>query len=158
MIIAVSTYSIEGLAGMSGRIVFRLLGDRFGAMHLLVPDLLAQAFGARAYYVVHALAGFYTVAALFGFIYAGVMPLHAVLARENFPMRMMGTVIGRHRDGGQPGHGDGPGGGRLDPRHLRQLRRPLSRGVRPGPGRLRDDVDLPPVSEGKGSAPAPVAA
>ena len=37
---------------------------------------------------------FYTVAALFGFTYAGVMPLFAVIARENFPLRMMGTVIG----------------------------------------------------------------
>ena len=37
---------------------------------------------------------FYAVAAVFGFIYAGIMPLYAVLARENFPLRMMGTVIG----------------------------------------------------------------
>ena len=29
-------------------------------------------------------AAFYAVAALFGFIYAGTMPLYAVLVRENF--------------------------------------------------------------------------
>jgi MFS family permease len=40
------------------------------------------------------LATFYTVAAIFGFIGAGVMPLYSVIARENFPLRMMGTVIG----------------------------------------------------------------
>jgi hypothetical protein len=49
---------------------------------------------------------FYAVAALFGFIYAGTMPLYAVLVRE-IPLRMMGTVIGG-RDGRQPRHGDGP--------------------------------------------------
>jgi hypothetical protein len=47
-----------------------------------------------AYFFVRELAAFYAVAAAFGFIYAGVMPLYAVLARENFPLRMMGTVIG----------------------------------------------------------------
>ena len=43
---------------------------------------------------VRELAMFYAVAALFGFIYAGTMPFNAALARENFPLRMMGTVIG----------------------------------------------------------------
>ncbi|WP_174802555.1 MFS transporter [Martelella limonii] len=91
---AVSIYSIEGLAGLGGRVVFGILGDRLGAKRVLVAGLLAQAFGALAYAFVRELAGFYTVAAIFGFIYAGVMPLYAVLARENFPQRMMGTVIG----------------------------------------------------------------
>ncbi|MBP1853539.1 MFS transporter [Rhizobium halophytocola] len=94
LVAAVSIYSIEGLAGMGGRIAFGLLGDRFGARRVLVLGLLAQAFGALAYVFVHQLVGFYAVAATFGFIYAGVMPLYAVIARENFPQRMMGTVIG----------------------------------------------------------------
>ena len=34
------------------------------------------------------------VAAVFGLIYGGIMPLYAVIAREYFPMRIMGTVIG----------------------------------------------------------------
>ncbi|MGZ6235596.1 MAG: MFS transporter, partial [Vulcanimicrobiaceae bacterium] len=94
MIAAVTIYSVEGLAGMGGRIAFGLLGDRFGARRVLVSGLLAQAFGALAYVFARELAAFYAVAALFGFIYAGTMPLYAVLARENFPLRMMGTVIG----------------------------------------------------------------
>jgi predicted MFS family arabinose efflux permease len=94
LIAAVSIYSVEGLAGMGGRIAFGVLGDRFGAKRVLVLGLLAQAFGALAYFFVRELSAFYVVAAAFGFIYAGVMPLYAVLARENFPLRMMGTVIG----------------------------------------------------------------
>lgn len=91
---AVSIYSLEGLAGMGGRLVFGLLGDRFGAARVLVLALLAQATVVLGYVVARELLSFYTVAALFGFTYAGVMPLFAVIARENFPLRMMGTVIG----------------------------------------------------------------
>ena len=34
------------------------------------------------------------MALVFGMAYGGVMPLYAVLARENFPLRIMGTVFG----------------------------------------------------------------
>jgi MFS family permease len=91
---AVSIYSMEGLAGMGGRLVFGLLGDRFGAARILALGLLAQAVVALGYLQVRQLGSFYAVAALFGFTYAGVMPLFAVIAREHFPLRMMGTVIG----------------------------------------------------------------
>jgi MFS family permease len=113
MIAAVTIYSVEGLAGMGGRIAFGLLGDRFGAKRVLVSGLLAQAFGALAYVFVRELAAFYAVAALFGFIYAGTMPLYAVLARENFPLRMMGTVIGGTAMAGSLGMATGPLAGGL---------------------------------------------
>lgn len=108
LIAAVSIYSVEGLAGLFGRIGFGLLGDRFGAKRVLVLGLLVQAFGALAYVFVRELAGFYAVAALFGFIYAGVMPLYAVLVRENFPLRMLGTVIGGTAMAGSLGMATGP--------------------------------------------------
>ena len=113
MIAAVSIYSVEGLAGMGGRIAFGILGDRFGAKRTLVTGLLLQAFGALAYFFVRDLSAFYAVAALFGFIYAGVMPLYAVLARENFPLRMMGTVIGGTAMAGSLGMATGPLAGGL---------------------------------------------
>jgi MFS family permease len=113
MIAAVTIYSVEGLAGMGGRIAFGLLGDRLGAKRVLVFGLFAQAFGALAYAFVHELAAFYAVAAVFGFIYAGTMPLYAVLARENFPLRMMGTVIGGIAMAGSLGMATGPLAGGL---------------------------------------------
>jgi MFS family permease len=113
MIAAVTIYSVEGLAGMGGRIAFGLLGDRFGAKRVLVVGLLAQSFGALGYVFVRELAAFYTVAALFGFIYAGTMPLYSVLARENFPLRMMGTVIGGTAMAGSLGMATGPLAGGL---------------------------------------------
>ncbi|MFO1061788.1 MAG: MFS transporter [Dongiaceae bacterium] len=113
MLAAVSIYSVEGLAGLFGRIAFGLLGDRLGAKRVLAGGLLAQAFGALAYAFVRDLAAFYAVAAVFGFIYAGIMPLYAVLARENFPLRMMGTVIGGTAMAGSLGMAAGPLAGGL---------------------------------------------
>ena len=113
LVAAVSIYSIEGLAGLFGRVAFGLLGDRFGAKRVLALGLLAQAFGALAYFFVRELAAFYAVAAVFGFIYAGVMPLYSVLARENFPQRMMGTIIGGTSMAGGLGMATGPLAGGL---------------------------------------------
>jgi MFS family permease len=113
MMAAVTIYSVEGLAGLGGRIAFGLLGDRFGARRVLVAGLLAQAFGALAYVFVRELAAFYAVAALFGFIYAGTMPLYSVLMRENFPKRIMGTVIGGTAMAGSLGMAAGPVAGGL---------------------------------------------
>lgn len=105
---AVSIYSLEGLAGLGGRVGFGILGDRFGAKRVLVAGLLIQAFGALGYYFTRTLSEFYAAAALFGFTYAGVMPLYAVIARENFPLRMMGTIIGGSAMAGSLGMATGP--------------------------------------------------
>ena len=113
MIAAVSIYSVEGLAGMFGRIAFGALGDRFGAKRVLVTGLLVQAIGALGYVFAGNLQGFYAAAALFGFVYSGVMPLYAVIARENFPLRMMGTVIGGTAMAGSLGMALGPVAGGL---------------------------------------------
>ena len=91
---AVTIYSVEGLAGLGGRILFGLLGDRFGARRVVVAGLMVQAVGAGSYYFTRDAGEFYAVAILFGMAYGGVMPLYAVLAREYFPLRIMGTVFG----------------------------------------------------------------
>lgn len=91
---AVSIYSVEGLAGLAGRIAFGLAGDRFGAKRTFIFGLLVQAVAAGCYYFAREQAAFYSVAVVFGFAYAGVMPLYAVLIRENFPLPIIGTVVG----------------------------------------------------------------
>ncbi|HEY6981490.1 MFS transporter [Reyranella sp.] len=91
---AVTIYSVEGLAGLGGRLLFGLAGDRFGAKPVVVVGLLIQALGAGTYFFVRELGEFYAVAIVFGMAYGGVMPLYAVIAREYFPMRIMGTVFG----------------------------------------------------------------
>jgi MFS family permease len=91
---AVSIYSVEGLSGLGGRLLLGLLADRFGPKPVLVAGLLVQAFAIASYLAVSRLGEFYLLAVVFGTAYGGVMPLYAVLARESFGQRVMGTVFG----------------------------------------------------------------
>jgi len=91
---AVSIYSVEGLAGLGGRLLLGVLGDRFGAKPVLVAGLLLQSFAIAAYLFVHRLGEFYALALVFGTAYGGVMPLYAVIAREYFRPQIMGAVLG----------------------------------------------------------------
>jgi MFS family permease len=110
---AVSIYSVEGLAGLGGRIAFGLLGDRFGAKRTFVGGLLLQATAALCYMFAREQLEFYSVAVVFGFAYAGVMPLYAVLVRENFPVSIIGTVVGAATLASSLGMALGPLGGGL---------------------------------------------
>ncbi|MFL6801989.1 MAG: MFS transporter [Sphingomicrobium sp.] len=105
---AVTIYSVEGFAGLFGRIAFGVAGDRLGAKRVLVFGLLVQAIGTLGYLFAREIGTFYAVAATFGFIYAGTMPLYAVIARENVPLKMMGMVIGGTTMAGGLGMATGP--------------------------------------------------
>jgi MFS family permease len=93
-IAAVSIYSMEGLSGLGGRLILGLLADRFGAKLVLIVGLLVQSFAIASYLMVSRLGEFYMLSVIFGMAYGGVMPLYAVLARESFGQRVMGTVFG----------------------------------------------------------------
>jgi MFS family permease len=90
---AVSIYSVEGLAGLGGRLLLGLLADRLGVKPVLIAGLLVQAFAIATYLVVSRLGEFYALSVVFGTAYGGVMPLYAVLAREYFGQRIMGTIF-----------------------------------------------------------------
>ena len=91
---AVSIYSVEGLAGLCGRLLLGVLADRLGAKPVLIAGLMVQAFTIGSYVFVNRLGEFYALAVIFGTAYGGVMPLYAVLVREYFGQHLMGTVFG----------------------------------------------------------------
>lgn len=91
---AVSIYSVEGLAGLGGRLLLGVLADRFGVKPVLIAGLLVQAVVISGYLFARRLESFYALALIFGSAYGGVMPLYAVLAREYFGTRIIGTVLG----------------------------------------------------------------
>jgi MFS family permease len=92
--LAVTIYSVEGLAGLGGRLALGVAADRIGVKPVLIAGLVLQALAAGTFAAVSHLEAFYAVAALFGFAYGGVMPLYAVLAREYFGQKIMGGVLG----------------------------------------------------------------
>jgi len=91
---AVSVYSVEGLAGLGGRLLLGVLADRYGAKRILVTALVVQAVAIAAYLAVNELDEFYALAVIFGVAYGGGMPLYASLARDYFGQHIMGTVFG----------------------------------------------------------------
>lgn len=91
---AVSIYGVAGLSGLGGRLALGALADRMGAKPVLVGGLFVQALAAATYLAVGQLGEFYALSVIFGLAYGGVMPLYAILVREYFGERIMGTVFG----------------------------------------------------------------
>ena len=91
---AASIYSVEGFAGLFGRVFFGMLADRIGVKRVIIGGLLLQAAGIYSYIYVTELTHFYLLALVLGLVYGGVMPLYSVLARDYFGPKVMGTVLG----------------------------------------------------------------
>lgn len=108
---AASIYSVEGVAGLFGRLLFGVLADRIGVRKVIVGGLVLQAVGIYTYIYVGELTQFYALAAVLGLAYGGVMPLYSVLAREYFDPRMLGTVLGAMTMTSSIGMAFGPVGG-----------------------------------------------
>ena len=108
---AASIYSVEGVAGLVGRLVFGILADRLGVRRVLVAGLALQAVGIFTYIYVSQLTHFYLLAAVLGMAYGGVMPLYSVLARDYFGPSVLGTVLGAATMTSSIGMAFGPLGG-----------------------------------------------
>src|SRR3989442_99036 len=91
---AATVLSAAGLASLGGKIICGLVADRVGAKRVLVGGLALQAVAVSLYLFTRDTASFYALALMFGFAYGGVMPLYAILVREYFGERIMGTVFG----------------------------------------------------------------
>src|SRR5260221_572448 len=77
---AVTIYSVEGLAGLGGRLAFGVAADRLGVKRVLIAGLLVQALAAGAFIYASRLGGFHAVAPTFGFAYGGGVALSPGLA------------------------------------------------------------------------------
>lgn len=108
---AASIYSVEGVAGLFGRLIFGVLADRIGVKRVIIGGLALQAVGIYSYIWVSELPQFYALAVVLGLAYGGVMPLYSVLARDYFGPRVMGTVLGGITMTSSIGMAFGPVGG-----------------------------------------------
>jgi MFS family permease len=93
-VMAATVLGAAGLAAMCGRIICGLVADRVGAKRTLATCLVLQAGAIALYGPAHEIDTLYAVSMLFGFSYGGAMPLYAILVREHFPAKIMGSVFG----------------------------------------------------------------
>jgi MFS family permease len=91
---AATVLGVSGLSSVAGRVTCGLLADRYGAKRTLLVGLAIQAAAVSLYLVTTTTASFYALAVVFGLSYGGVMPLYAILVREYFGERIMGTAYG----------------------------------------------------------------
>jgi MFS family permease len=91
---AATVLSTASFASLVGKIGCGLVADRIGAKRVLVGGLALQAIAVSLYLVTRELLSFYAVAVVFGFAYGGVMPLYAIVIREYFGARIVGSVFG----------------------------------------------------------------
>jgi len=91
---AATLLGVSGLASLIGRVLSGIIADRWGSKPTLIVMLGLQAPAIFLYLFTNSIAGFYVLAILFGASYGGVMPMYALLTREYFGARAMGTAYG----------------------------------------------------------------
>ena len=91
---AASMLGLSGGTSIAGRLSSGVLADRFGARPALVGMLAIQALVLSFYLYAGAAVSLFVVALFFGVAYGGAMPLYALVAREFFGDRVVGTTFG----------------------------------------------------------------
>jgi len=91
---AATVLSLSGLASVAGRLATGMIADRVGAKPTLVAGLGVQAAIVALYLFARDAASFYVLALVFGLAYGGVMPLYALVTREYFGEKVMGSAYG----------------------------------------------------------------
>jgi len=91
---AASILGVSGLTSIFGRIGTGIVADRVGAKRTLLSALSLQAALIFLYLFVTSTGGLYGLSLAFGVAYGGAMPLYALVTREYFGERVLGTAYG----------------------------------------------------------------
>jgi MFS family permease len=91
---AATLLGLSGFMSIGGRVGTGVIADRIGARPTLTAMLGLQALGIVLYLWAGPLWTFLALAVVFGVGFGGVMPLYAILTREYFGDRVMGTTYG----------------------------------------------------------------
>ena len=91
---AAALLGMSGLSSIVGRVGAGLVADRYGSKQTLIAMLTLQAAMVALYLVAHDLGTLTTLGLVFGVAYGGVMPLYALITREYFGERVLGTAYG----------------------------------------------------------------
>lgn len=86
--------AVMAISGMIGKIASGLLADRIGGKWAIAISLFLQAVMIPFFVHAHNVSSFFAWAVLFGFGYGGPMPVYAMLFREYFGIRSIGSILG----------------------------------------------------------------
>jgi len=84
----------SGLTSIFGRIGTGIVADRVGAKHTLLGALSLQAALIFLYLFATSAGALWALSLAFGVAYGGAMPLYALVTRESFGERVLGTAYG----------------------------------------------------------------
>ena len=127
---AVTVYSVAGLSGLGGRLLLGVAGRPLRRQAGADRRPGRAGVAIATYLVGRAARRILALSRRVRPAYGGVMPLYAVLAREYFGARIMGTVFGAVDGLRQHRHGDRPAGRRLGVRQFRSIHLAVHRLVR----------------------------
>src|SRR5712664_3498232 len=91
---AATVLGVSGLSSIAGRIGCGLIADRYGAKPTLIAGLALQAAMIVGYLFARDVGSFVALALVFGVAYGAVMPLYALVTREYFGEKVMGSAYG----------------------------------------------------------------
>jgi len=92
--VAARVVMLMAVFGMIGKIINGLLADRIGAKWAIALFLGLQAVMIPFFIEARQAPSFYSWAILFGLGFGGPMPVYAMLFREYFGTRAIGTILG----------------------------------------------------------------
>jgi MFS family permease len=91
---AAGILGVSGLTSIFGRVGTGIVADRVGAKRTLLTALSLQAGLIFLYLFAGSEGALWTLSLAFGVAYGGAMPLYAVVTREYFGERVLGTAYG----------------------------------------------------------------
>jgi MFS family permease len=80
--------------GVISRVASGVLADRIGGVGTLLVGSVLQGLTLALYIVFDGLVSLYVVSALFGLAQGGIVPCYALIVRQYFPPREVGTRLG----------------------------------------------------------------
>lgn len=91
---AAGILGVSGLTSIFGRVGTGIVADRLGAKRTLLSALSLQAALIFLYLFATSEGALWGLSLAFGVAYGGAMPLYAVVTREYFGERILGTAYG----------------------------------------------------------------
>ena len=80
--------------GIISRLASGLIADKIGGLRTLMLGSVLQGSALVLYLMFNGLTSLYVISALFGLFQGGIIPSYAMIVREYFPAREVGTRVG----------------------------------------------------------------